>query len=54
MFKEVPVDKVVLKEVPVEIVKKEIVHVPLYSADSGLIDGSKKFKGNKTKDNPKK
>jgi chromosome segregation ATPase len=35
--KEVPVDKVVFKEVPVEIIKKEVVHVPVYSDDPDLI-----------------
>jgi hypothetical protein len=35
--KEVPVDKVVFKEVPVEIIKREVVHVPVYSDDPDLI-----------------
>lgn len=38
--KEIPVDKVVLKEVVVEVVKKEIVHVPVYSDDPDLIKKS--------------
>jgi len=37
VVKEVPVEKVVRVEVPVEIVKKEIVHVPLYTDDKSLI-----------------
>ena len=40
--KEIPVDKVVLKEVVVEVIKKEIVHVPVYSDDPDLINNSKK------------
>lgn len=40
--KEIPVDKVVLKEVVVEVIKKEIVHVPVYSDDPDLIYNSKK------------
>lgn len=34
---EVPVDKVVFKEVPKEVVRKEIVYVPLYTNDSELL-----------------
>lgn len=33
MIKEVPVDRVVRQEVPVETVRKELVHVPLYTND---------------------
>ena len=40
--KEIPVDKVVLKEVVVEVIKKEIVHVPVYSDDPDLINNPKK------------
>jgi hypothetical protein len=40
--KEIPVDKVVLKEVVVEVIKKEIVHVPVYSDDPDLIKNPKK------------
>jgi len=35
--KEVPVDKVVLVDKPVEIIKKQIVHVPLYTNDLELL-----------------
>ena len=44
---EVPVEKVVIQEVPKEIVRKELVYVPLYSVESGTIDttkGSKEIK----------
>jgi hypothetical protein len=37
VVKEVPVEKVVKVEVPVEIIKKEIVHVPLYTEDKSLL-----------------
>jgi hypothetical protein len=37
VIKEVPVEKVVKVEVPVEIIKKEIVHVPLYTEDKSLL-----------------
>lgn len=33
VIKEVPVDRVVRHEVPVEVIKKELVHVPLYTND---------------------
>ena len=35
--KEVPVDRVVKTEVPVEIVKRELVHVPMYTNDLKLL-----------------
>lgn len=37
VIKEVPVDRVVMVNKPVEIIKKEIVHVPLYTDDLSLI-----------------
>lgn len=37
VIKEVPVEKVIRVEVPVEIIKKEIVHVPLYTNDKSLL-----------------
>jgi hypothetical protein len=37
VVKEVPVDKIVFRDVPVEIVKKEIEHVALYTNDLDLI-----------------
>ena len=43
------VEKVVTTEVPVEIIRKELVYVPLYSTDSGLIDASTELKGAKPK-----
>lgn len=36
--KEVLVDKVVYKEVPKEIIKKEMVYVPFYSIEGGTVD----------------
>ena len=36
--KEVPVDKVVYKEVPKEIIKNEMVYVPFYSIERGTVD----------------
>ena len=38
VVKEVPVDRVVKVEVPVEVVKREIVHVPFYTNDKSLIE----------------
>lgn len=38
VIKEVPVEKIVFRDVPVEIVKKEIHHVPLYTNDLDLIN----------------
>ncbi|MBT5653932.1 MAG: hypothetical protein HOI80_00325 [Alphaproteobacteria bacterium] len=35
--KEVPVDKVAFKEVPVEVVKREVVHIPVYTNDLSLL-----------------
>ena len=55
---EVPVDKIVIQEVPVEIIRKELVYVPLYSTESGLIDASTQLKdatpklGGEHKDEP--
>ncbi len=37
VIKEVPIEKVIRVEVPVEIIKKEIVHVPLYTNDKSLL-----------------
>ena len=41
VIKEMPVDKIVIQEVPKEIIRKELVYVPLYSVDSGTIDTTK-------------
>lgn len=38
VVREVPVDRVVKVEVPVEVIKKEIVHVPFYTNDKSLIE----------------
>ncbi len=38
VIKEVPVEKVVFRDVPVEVTKKEIVHVPFYTDDKTLIN----------------
>ena len=35
--KEIPVDKVVFKDVPVEVIRKELIHVPVYSNDPELL-----------------
>lgn len=40
VIKEIPVDRVVMVDKPVEIIKKEIVHVPLYTDDLSLIQAS--------------
>ena len=37
VIREVPIEKVIRVEVPIEIVKKEIVHVPLYTNDKSLL-----------------
>lgn len=37
VVKEVPVEKIVRVEVPVEVVRKEIVHIPLYTQDKSLL-----------------
>lgn len=46
VVREVPVDRVVKVEVPVEVIKKEIVHIPFYTNDKSLIEiteGHEKF-----------
>ena len=37
VVKEIPVDRVVRQEVPIETIKKELVHVPLYTNDPKLL-----------------
>ena len=37
LFRNTFFDKVVFKEVPVEVVKKEVVHVPVYTNDKSLL-----------------
>ena len=37
-MKEVPVDKVVFRDVPREVVVKELVYVPLYTSDPSLLN----------------
>jgi hypothetical protein len=56
VVKEVPVEKVVKVEVPVEIIKKEIVHVPLYTEDKSLLKLAKnhQFDDQSIKDNEQK
>ena len=39
----VEVDKVVFKEIPVETVKKEFVHIPFYTNDEKLLNLSGKY-----------
>jgi hypothetical protein len=46
VIKEVPVNKVEIKEVPKEVIKKEVIHVPIYTNDPDLI----KFGTTKVKD----
>jgi len=46
VVKEVPVEKVIFRDVPVEVIKKEIVHVPLYTDDKTLINLSNRAVGN--------
>jgi hypothetical protein len=41
VIKEIPVDRVVMVDKPIEIIKKEIVHVPLYTEDRSLISTEK-------------
>jgi len=38
VIREVPVDKVVFKEIPIEIIRNEYVHVPLYTNDMTLLN----------------
>ena len=40
IVKEIPVDKIVFRDKTIEIVKKEIVHVPFYTDDKDLINWS--------------
>lgn len=35
--REVPVDRVAITEIPIEVVRKEIIHVPVYTDDPALI-----------------
>jgi len=44
---EIPVEKVAIKEVPVEVIHKEIVHVPIYTNDPILLGGNMKPHGSK-------
>jgi hypothetical protein len=37
VVKEIPVEKVAIKEVPKEIIRKELVHVPVYTNDPRLL-----------------
>jgi hypothetical protein len=37
VIKEVPVEKIVRVEIPVEVIRKEIVHIPLYTQDQSLL-----------------
>ena len=49
VIKEIPVDKVVLTEVPVETIKTKIVYEPLYTNDPSLL----KFGTTRVADIPK-
>jgi hypothetical protein len=40
VIKEVPVEKVVFRDVPVEVVKREVVHIPVYTNDPSLLGKS--------------
>ena len=46
MIKEVPVDKVVYRDVPHEVVRKEIVYVPFFSDDPDLLKKTMGQRGN--------
>ncbi len=37
VVKEVPVDKVAFRDVPVEVIKREVVHIPVYTNDPSLL-----------------
>jgi hypothetical protein len=37
VIKEVPVEKIVRVEIPFEVIRKEIVHIPLYTQDKSLL-----------------
>ena len=37
VIKEVPIEKIVFRDKPIEIIKKELVHVPLYTNDINLL-----------------
>ncbi len=45
VVREVPVDRVVMVDKPIEIIKKEIVHVPLYTEDKSFMSGAQKSQG---------
>ncbi|MEQ8229240.1 MAG: hypothetical protein RIA64_14235 [Rhodospirillales bacterium] len=38
VIREVPVDKIVFKEIPKEVIKKELVYVPLFTSDPELLN----------------
>ena len=40
VIKEVPVDKVAFRDVVKEVVKKEVVHVPIYTNDKKLLNSN--------------
>ena len=40
---EVPVQKVVISEKPVEIIRKELIHVPMYTNDPALLKTNPDF-----------
>jgi len=45
VIKEVPVERIAITEVPVEVVKKEVVHTPIYTNDPDLLKfGTAKIK----------
>ena len=51
----VEVDKVVFKEIPVEVVRKEFVHIPFYTNDKSLLNISSLEEDlHNTKDDPNK
>ena len=41
VVKEVPVDKVAFRDVVKEVVKKEVIHVPIYTNDPNLVKDKK-------------
>ena len=51
VIKEVPVTKVVTQEVPKEVIRKQIVHVPIASDDLTILDFNEKLSNQSKKDN---
>ena len=50
VIREVPVERVEITEVPREIVRKELVYVPLYSSEGGLVNAPENVRNNEDND----